>query len=275
MINWPKKEYYWTENKTLCISIPFTWRLPHVRQYITQTSLFGEWDQVLVGGPSVQLMPDYFNDLNFVNTGKHAKGILQKINPQATRTTIGCPNKCKFCAVPKIEGPFRELDDWPNLPIICDNNLLASSPSHFDKVIDRLVEWQWCDFSQGLDCRLLKEYHAKRLAEIINPKIRLALDNLKLKDTWESAFDELRSAGIKKKNIASYILIGFDDSPQEAWNKCDWIEKHHINPLPQWYHSLNQLQKNIVTQDQAILGWTDHERRKIMQWFYKRKYAKD
>jgi len=151
--DWPKKAFYWIKDRILHVSIPFAWELPKVRQCFQQRSMF--WDHALVGGPAVELIPDYFADFDFVSIGHEMPGMLQKINPLATKTTIGCINRCRFCAVPKIEGKFKELDDWPDLPIICDNNLLASSQPHFDRVIDRLKKHEWADFNQGLDARLL------------------------------------------------------------------------------------------------------------------------
>ncbi len=42
------------------------------------------------------------------------------------------------------------------------------------------------DFNQGLDARLLTEHHARRLAELTDATIRLALDHQKSADQWES-----------------------------------------------------------------------------------------
>lgn len=111
-------------------------------------------------------MPDYFNGLSHVEIQNRSNIAINKINPLATKTTTGCVRKCKFCLVPKTEGKFQELDDWEDKPILIDNNLLASSRKHFDRVIDRLIKWGWADFNQGLDARLLTDYHAKRIAEI-------------------------------------------------------------------------------------------------------------
>ena len=101
----------------------------------------------------------------------------------------------------------------------------------------------------------------------------LALDSPKTRDAWDTAYELLRSAGINKANIRSYALIAFDSDPSEAWERCEWIEAHGIKPLPMWYHRLDALRHNIVTEQQKTLGWTDYDRRKIMQWFYQHKEA--
>jgi hypothetical protein len=105
------------------------------------------------------------------------------------------------------------------------------------------------------------------------PTIRLALDSMAISDTWGQAFEYLRSAGIAKRNIRSYALIGFDTGPDEAWARCEWIEKQGAMALPMWFHELDSLQHNIVTEKQMTLGWTDYERRRIMAWFYQHRKA--
>lgn len=266
--DWPKKEFSWIEGRVKYVSIPFTWNLQSVKNDLRQHSFL--WDRAMVGGPATQLMPGFFDDLDYVSVGTEMPGILQRINPMATRTTTGCIRSCGFCGVRKLEGNFRELEDWPDKPVICDNNILAASMGHFTRVIDRLKKRGWADFNQGVDARLLTLDHARRIAEIKKPVVRLALDNMAYVDDWEKAYRILRKAGLPKKAIRSYALIGFNSDPEEAWQRCEYINAHGIKPLPMWYHPLNSLQNNIVTGDQERFGWTDFERKLIMQYYYQR-----
>jgi hypothetical protein len=246
----------------LYVSVPFTWSLPVVRDELTARSLL--WDRAVVGGPAVQLMPDFLAGLSGVTVGGDMPGVLQKINPLATRTTVGCVRRCKFCAIGTgaVEpGGLRELTDWPDLPIICDNNLLAASEAHFERVIERLVRWGYADFNQGLDARLLTAEHAKLLARIKRPMVRLALDSMAEREAWEHAFGLLRSAGIAKHRIRSYCLIGFHDSPADAWRRCLWVKDHGVVALPMWFHRL-------VTDQQRSMGWDHKQQRQIMGYFY-------
>lgn len=273
---WHKGPLYWINDfdKTRAlISITFTWDLPEVKRSIMQRSVLSLWERIYVGGPAIKLMPHYFDDLGFVSIGDIYPGVLQKYNPYATRTTQGCSRHCQFCGVDKINGEFRELDDWPDLPVIIDDNLLMASQPHFDRVIDRLVKLKYADFNQGLDARLLTEYHAKRIAQIQRPMVRLALDNMAYADDWLNALALLHGAGIAQKNIRSYALIGFNDSPDEAWTRCNFIESRRIKVLPMWFHELDCLKHNTITEKQWQLGWNDYERRRIMQWFYKHRNA--
>ena len=269
-MEWPKKHVIWIKNRVLYMSIPFTWCLPDARAELMQMAY--DWDSAVVGGPAVYLMPEYLSDLPYVEIKESFPGALQKVNPLATKTTTGCVRKCKFCAVPAMEGGLTELNDWPDLPIICDNNLLAASEKHLDKVFDRLEKHEWCDFNQGIDMRLLNEYHAERISKT-KAMIRFSLDSQKHESIWDKSYELLRKFKVPKSRIRSYALIGFNSGPDEAWKRCKWVESHKIAVLPMWYHSLDQLEKNSVTEHQKNLGWNDYERRKIMQWYYQHKKA--
>ena len=87
--------------------------------------------------------------------------------------TRGCPNKCKWCVVPKKEGnirPYMDVDDIAidnrhNL-VLMDNNILAAwdyAMEQFEKIINGRYR---VDFNQGLDARLVDDEAAKMLAKI-------------------------------------------------------------------------------------------------------------
>ena len=268
-MKFPGGPTYWEVNGILHISIPFTWNLPEVKTRLKRG--FMMHSKVIVGGPAICIMPTYFNDIDFIEVGTTMPGVLQRVNPMATRTTTGCIRRCKFCAIGSgmIEpGGLVELQDWPNLPIICDNNLLACTPKHFDKVIDRLVTLKNVDFNQGLDSRLLTEYHARRLKEIKKPIIRLALDSMAYVNKWLTALDLLLFAKIPKSSIRSYAIIALDSGPEEAWKRCEFIESKGVLALPMWFHELDCLQSPIITTKQKELGWNWLEYRGIMAWYY-------
>ena len=267
MSKWPSATTYWHSGNRISASIPFTWELPKVRARLLHRDMF--FDSAHVGGPATELMPAYFDDLDFVTVGLSSPCVLQRINPLATRTTLGCPNKCSFCAVPIVEGDFVELDDWPNLPIICDNNLLSATPEHLNKVWDRLAGHRWCDFNQGLDARLLNEEHAIRIGRLRGAIVRLALDHTRSIAEWRSAFELLRKHGTAKHRIRSYVLCGYKSDPADAWNRCEVVESHGAMALPQWYHPLDTLRFNATLQCHKDYGWSEKERLHIMGYYYK------
>lgn len=257
-MEWPKRPIHWVKDGREHISIAFTFDLPEVRQDILDGNLFH--GRPVVGGPAVKLMPDYLADI--ADIGDDIPGVLQQVNPCATKTTVGCPNKCGFCAVPKIEGEYKELDDWHDAPILCDNNLLASSRSHFDKVIDRLKKHKGVDFNQGLDTRLLTKYHADRLREL-DATIRLAWDNIATEKYLLTAITRLRRAGVPKNRIQCYVLIGYKDTPEDALYRLEVC--HHalgILPNPMRYVPLNGLTRHYVGEN-----WTDEELTRMQRYW--------
>ena len=262
---WPKDIVVWQEGRTGYMSVPFTWLLPKAQWLIDQGDLFLErW---IVGGPATKLMPNY---LQGCTTQHWMPGVLQRINPLATRTTLGCTRNCAFCGVRKIEGEFKELEHWPNLPIICDNNLLAASVEHFHYVMDcLLMNWDWCDFNQGLDARLLTTEYAKRISEIRKPIVRLALDHDGDREVWANAYHLLREQGVAKSHIRTYVLCGWRGTPEDDWRRCEFVESFGTMALPMWYHPLNTLKHNPVQPEQAARGWDHDKRRQLMRWYYK------
>lgn len=268
-MTWPTAPTVWVQNRIRYISVPFTWNLPRVQLACAQMGF--DYNLTVIGGPAVRLMPSFLLRVPGViePTTDDLDGVLQRINPLATRTSVGCVNACGFCGVPKIEPAFRELRSWLDRPVLCDNNLLACTVEHFDKVMDLLERHGWCDFNQGLDCRLLNDHHADRIGRIKGAIVRLALDNVRCIEQWEEAFVLLRRFKTAKSRIRSYVLCGFHGNPEDAWHRCKFVEERGAMPLPQWYHSLDAMKENEVTKEQRQWGWTDEKRKDIMRHFYR------
>jgi hypothetical protein len=233
---WTKRPVEHVEGDTARISVAFTWNLQEA--YQRAVWLRAEGRRVVVGGPAVALMPDYLADVAEVE--ENWPGAVQRHNQCATFTSRGCIRKCSFCAAWRIEGGLRELDDWPIRPIVCDNNLLATSQKHFDRVIDRLKPLARVDFNQGLDARLLTKYHAERLTEL-DCIARLAFDHISVEKMWLAALQRLLDAGMPKYRIRSYVLIGHNDTPEDALYRLELVRGLGIVPNPARYNPLDAM----------------------------------
>lgn len=247
MNQWRKGIASWEIGNTLYISVPFTWLMSKVEEMKRQYK-----GRVLIGGPGT-MQPSECD-------------ICEPIlfhNPLATFTTRGCPNQCSFCAVPKLEGEFRQLDSWRSAPTICDNNLLACTKSHFEKVIDSLIQFQSCDFNQGLDARLLTDWHIDQLRRLKKPHIRFSFDSLKTEVTVADAVSKCQAAGLK--NIGIYVLIGFKDTPEDAQYRLELVRSWGLFPNPSRYQPLDAVEKNSY----VAPGWTEKELRKMMKYYYR------
>lgn len=249
-MSWTNGTAEWTEGQTAYISVPFTWDLQ--KAYMRRAWLEAEGYTVKMGGPAVRLITGQSGDID----------ALPHHNPDATFTSRGCIRRCSFCAVPKIEGDLRELPTWEPRPIVCDNNLLACSVAHFDKVVDSLKPLKGIDFNQGLDARLLSKHHADRLAEL-DCTVRLAWDNTQTGNQFMAAYERIRKAQIPKSRIQVYVLIGFNDTPDDALFRLRTLWNMGVKPNPMRYQPLGALKRNSY----VAPAWTEGELLRYMKYW--------
>ena len=237
---WNKSIIHLEDEKSHYFSIVFSWDLWEFCKKI-QPELDGK--NIIIGGPAVYVNKSWVPE--WVNIG-FSLGFeyLKYHNPNATRTTKGCIRKCSFCAVPVLEPDYYELKEWEVKPIIIDNNFLASSKKHFDSVIDKLKLIKECDFNQGLDARLLSDYHVSRFSELKNLKIRLAFDSVKNESDFIKSAELLKKYRIPKRNVSCYVLIGFRDTPEDALHRLELIKKYGFYTNPMRYQPLDAKEKN-------------------------------
>lgn len=244
MNQWRKGIAAWIEGATLFISVPFTWLMEEANK-IAKT-----WHgEVLIGGPGL-MIPNQCNG---------SEPVVYH-NACATFTTRGCPNSCRFCAVPRLEGDLVEIPDFRPAPIICDNNLLAASMKHIKRVVDKLSIFPFVDFNQGLEARRFTPDIADLLGKI-NCKVRFAFDywgqESKLKDAIDLCKE--RATG----DIGVYCLLGFDDNPESARARLELIRSWGILPNPMRYQPLDAKKKNSYVHPQ----WTERELANTMRYY--------
>jgi len=166
-----------------------------------------------------------------------------------------------------IEPEYRELESWPIAPIVCDNNLLAASEAHFNKVVDSLKGLKGTDFNQGLDARLMTAHHAERLAEL-HCKCRVAWDGIGEEKAVFRALKLLDGVGIPKRNIGCYVLVGHNDTPDDALYRLEALRTWGVRPNPMRYQPLDTLKKDSY----VAPGWTDKELRRMMRYYSRLKW---
>jgi hypothetical protein len=249
MNNWSKEIRTWKIKNTLYISVVFTWDLE--KAYKLKKEHKGK---TIIGGPAL-MKP---NQIDFVEP-------ILFHNPLATFTTRGCPNKCGFCAVPKLEGDLKEIKDFRPAPIICDNNFLASSLKHIEYVIYKLKKMPFIDFNQGLDARLFTKKKAQILGSL-NCKVRFSMDSWQSENKVKDAIDLCRK--YTTNDIGVYCLIGYDDNMDEAVEKLEKIRSWGVMPNPMRYQPLNTKIKNSYISK----NWTDGQLKKVMKYYSRLNY---
>ncbi len=262
-MGWLKSWAEWVEGDTAYISVPFTWLLQEANMRASAYAQEGK--RVRMGGPAVSLCPDRLHP--FVEVGGQVNA-LQYHNPNATFTSRGCIRQCGFCGVPKTEGCLVELEAWERKPIVCDNNLLACSRKHFDRVIDILKGIRGVDFNQGLDARLLTAHHASRIAELNMEIVRLSWDHINDESAVMDAIATLRQAGFSRRMIGCYVLIGYDDNPADAFYRLQKLKDMGMRPNAMRYQSLTSYEKN----DYLGNDWTVEEMARFMHYWNRLRY---
>jgi hypothetical protein len=119
------------------------------------------------------------------------------------------------------------------------------------------------DFNQGLDARLLTRHHADRLAELNLYAVRLAFDNTAHERKFLAAYQKLRKAGIPARRIRVYVLIGFDDTPQDALYRLELVRSLGSLTNPMRYQPLDAERRNQYVGD----NWTDAQLKRYMRYF--------
>jgi hypothetical protein len=252
---WRKGIARWTCGRTLYLSVPFTWLLDDARRLAEAHS-----GKVVAGGPAVKLMGAPWAS---ETPDECPFDVLAMHNPCATFTTRGCPNRCAFCAVPRIEGDFRELPTWKPAPVVCDNNLLACSKAHFERVIDSLRPFPAVDFNQGLEAARLTDYHLDRLGSVRVSKFRFSFDLPSDEKPVRHAIAKLVGRRVSPRRIMVYVLIGFGEGPQEALWRLREVSAMGVRPFPMRYVPLDAKRRVPAIPD----GWTRDEMRKMVYYW--------
>ena len=185
------------------VSVAFTYDMPVAETLYTQWLAVGV--PVKMGGPALGKPSGEFEPGLYLKKG-------------CTITSRGCPNKCWFCSVWKREPKHIELpikDGWN----VMDDNLLACSDNHLMRVFDMLATQPHKPiFTGGLEAKILRNWHVKRLREINTERMYFAYDTPDDYEPLVEAGRMLRQHGwsIKDRVCACYVLIGY---------KGDTIEK--------------------------------------------------
>ena len=206
-------------DQPVVVSVTFTWDKPEGER------LAGSWRRfypdVEAGGPAYDDRGNGFTPGQFVKEG-------------VVFTSRGCPKRCPFCFVPGREGGIRELpirNGW----IVCDNNLLACSDDHIERVFEMLRRQRKpISFKGGLDASLFTLRHRKLMDKIKLDELWFACDRKPSEAAIRRLSPLLNGISINKKRC--FVLIGFEDkSPSEADARCRSVYELGFLPFAQLY----------------------------------------
>ena len=119
--------------------------------------------------------------------------------------TRGCPNKCRWCVVPKKEGLIRPYMDVDEIAIegrrklaLMDNNILAAGDyclQQLQKIIERGYR---VDFNQALDARLVTDEIAQETVAFIDARLSICDSIEQTVDAALQQAEAMRQSILKK-----------------------------------------------------------------------------
>ncbi|MDE6833335.1 MAG: radical SAM protein [Ruminococcus sp.] len=128
--------------------------------------------------------------------------------------TRGCPNRCRWCAVPEKEGSIRPYRTWKELVrpdsnklVLMDNNILACE--YGIRQLESLIDSGYAiDLNQGMDARLVNDSIAEILSRLKWIKyIRFSCDTTEQIQAVENTVSLLCKHGVKPYRIFIYLLV--------------------------------------------------------------------
>ena len=178
----------------------------------------------------------------------------------------GCPNKCRFCCVSKLEGgmkPYKSISGMlnaANMPyassvVLFDNNF--TSHPFFDTIVDELVDFGLPVDIHGLHAGSFTRHQAKRFSELKwgsqqgnsnTPYLRFSFDRIKYAKDIRKALRYVVDYDIKATFLC-YLLYNWTDSQDDFWNRIQIAQQivddvgETIQLFPMRYEPLNGLER--------------------------------
>lgn len=187
--------------------------------------------KTIVGGTGI----DFFNKLSAeIEASCVSYSLYPECNFHVGFSMKGCRFNCKFCCVPKKEGrpyKYNNIDELLTNPkggnrlMLLDNDFFGSPTWRED--LQRIAELglKVC-FVQGLNIRIITEEQAEMLARVRyyskdfrQRYLSFAWDRYNDGKLVRKGIDICVSAGIATKHMQFFVLIGFDSTPEQDYER--------------------------------------------------------
>lgn len=253
---------------------------------------------IKVGGPFASNFKEWFNEkvpYVDVHVGMDAEiehlPMKYSIEPENKKMVMyasrGCPNKCGYCTVPKLEGAMnsfesikhlidngkKEIQD-PSGIVLYDNNFTAHE--YFDKVCDEIEESGLPIDIHGLHVSAFTEHHAERFARLKwgsqsekgTAYMRFSFDFLGYQKHILRALKLCEKYKIKA-GFFCYMLFNWKDSPDDFWQRIELAQEmtdevgRTIFLFPQRFEPLDALERNKFVGSK----WTEDQVRGVTRLY--------
>lgn len=177
----------------------------------------------------------------------------------------GCRFRCSFCDVPAKEGRPKATNTiaelWTqrrsNFLVLLDNDFFGN-PEWRERIAEiRAFDLKVC-FSQGLNIRIITEEQCAALASVrfwnlkmTRSQVYFAWDRFRDEKLIDAGIERVRAAGIKAWQMAFFILIGYDTTPEQDYYRVMKIKSLGADPFAMPYRKNDPYQK-------AFTRWVNH-----------------
>lgn len=206
--------------------------------------------ETLKGGPGYSLtakMP--FEDYDRIMPDYSLYGCDYAIG----RFTRGCPNRCPWCVVPKMDGnEVRHVADltdfWQGQKVVrlLDDNIMADA-DEFIRDCGQLSRAGVHVIWEALDIRLVTDETARALASVRTEKsINFAWDGHGQDDAIPSGIETLERSGIKPWRLMFYVLVGFNTDREYDLHRIYTLRDMGANPFVMPFDKSDRYQKDLA-----------------------------
>lgn len=216
-----------------------------------------------IGGTGV----DFFNRLpKEIEKCKPSYSLYPDCNYHLGFSMKGCRFSCSFCCVPKKEGrpkinsTIKDLLINPNGKdrlMLLDNDFFGGADWEQNLIDIIELKLRVC-FVQGLNIRIITKEQARLLAKCKyrNSKFKqkyltFAWDRFKDRRLIEKGIDFCVNAGIPTKEMQFFILIGYDTTEEEDYERVMKVAEWGAKPFVMPYDKNNAYQKRFAR-------WVNH-----------------
>lgn len=169
------------------------------------------------------------------------------------RFTRGCPNRCPWCVVPKMDGnDVRHVADladfWRGQRIVrlLDDNIMADADEFCrdcEQLHDAGVKVIW----EALDIRKVDNQTAKALSSVkVAKSIHFAWDGHSQDASIVRGIETLKQHGIKPWRLMFYVLVGFNTTPDYDMRRIMTLHELGANPFVMPFDKSDPYQKHLA-----------------------------
>lgn len=233
--------------------------------------------ETLKGGPGYSLtakMP--FDDYDRIMPDYSLYGCEYAIG----RFTRGCPNRCPWCVVPKMDGgEVRQVADladfWRGQDTVrlLDDNIMADGDV-FCRACGQLAESGAGVIWDALDIRCVTDETARALSKVRHAKrLHFAWDGHAQDEAVYRGIETLSRYGLKPWALVFYVLVGFNTSREYDMQRITALRDMGANPFVMPFDKSDPYQRHLARwcNNKIIFKRTDFEH--YRPWVKERRMA--